>query len=224
MLQRRQLLSLSLTAGIALTLVGCGFHLRGLGDDALGLDSLAIAGPGAESPFAEQLTERLEAQGTRVDANAPLRLNLSPEDSFVRRDGVLDSGSRDETLVLTIPYSIQRSSDSAYLVSRENLEATDYYIVEDGNLLSRDDLREDALDRARSNAVRQMIERLRALPQGGAVEPGSGAQPPVEPSPAESSSIDGENGTTVNTITTPGVSSTPLQTSGSEQSAGSVNE
>lgn len=171
MLQRRQLLGFSLTAAIALTLVGCGFQLRGLGDDALNLESLAIVGPGADSLFAEQLTKRLETQGTRVDPNAPLRLNLGAEDSFVRRDGVLDSGSRDETLVLTIPYSIQRSADSAYLVSRENLEATDYYTIEDDNLLSRDDLREDAVDRARSSAVRQMFERLRALSASDAAVP-----------------------------------------------------
>ncbi|ALM52270.1 LPS assembly lipoprotein LptE [Halomonas huangheensis] len=190
MLQRRQFLGFTLSAGLALALAGCGFHLRGLDGDVLSLDQLAIAGPGAESPFAEQLIEQLEAHGTQVTDNAPLRLNLNPEDSFIRAGGILNSGGQDETVVLNIPYSIQRTADSAYLVSRETLETTDTYTLQDGNLLSRDDLREEAQDRARREAVRQMIDRLRALPLSGdaaAVTPTAAAPGQAEAStPLES--------------------------------------
>lgn len=227
MLQRRQFLGFTLSAGLALTLVGCGFHLRGLDGDVLSLDQLAIAGPGAESPFAEQLIERLEANGTQVTDSAPLRLNLNPENSFIRAGGILNSGSQDETLVLNVPYSIQRTADSAYLVSRETLETTDTYTIPDGNLLSRDDLREDARGRARSEAVRQMIDRLRALSPSGEtdtvtpsnVESSNVETGNVDAAPVESNAIDSGNGTTVNTLSTPGIQSSPLDTSGPLESS-----
>ena len=73
-MQRRHFLGLTLASGAALLLAGCGFHLRGVGGEVLSLDSLAL--DGADTPFAEQLTKRLESLGTRVDETASLRLNL----------------------------------------------------------------------------------------------------------------------------------------------------
>ncbi|KJZ14942.1 lipoprotein [Halomonas sp. S2151] len=160
-MQRRHFLGLTLASGAALLLAGCGFHLRGVGGEVLSLDSLAL--DGADTPFAEQLTKRLESLGTRVDETASLRLNLGGEDVSIRQVGVLDTGSQDQQLVLRIPYSIQRSSDGAYLADRQAVEVLEEFSITDDNLLSQDELRTDALENARREAVRQMIDRLRAI-------------------------------------------------------------
>lgn len=160
-MQRRHFLGLTLASGAALLLAGCGFHLRGVGGEVLSLDSLAL--DGADTPFAEQLTKRLESLGTRVDDTASLRLNLGGEDVSIRQVGVLDTGSQDQQLVLRIPYSIQRASDGAYLADRQAVEVLEEFSITDDNLLSQDELRTDALENARREAVRQMIDRLRAI-------------------------------------------------------------
>ncbi|MAR72426.1 hypothetical protein C6W88_13400 [Halomonas litopenaei] len=160
-MQRRHFLGLTLASGAALLLAGCGFHLRGVGGEVLSLDSLAL--DGADTPFAEQLTKRLESLGTRVDETASLRLNLGGEDVSIRQVGVLDTGSQDQQLVLRIPYSIQRASDGAYLADRQAVEVLEEFSITDDNLLSQDELRTDALENARREAVRQMIDRLRAI-------------------------------------------------------------
>ncbi|WP_442486924.1 LPS-assembly lipoprotein LptE [Halomonas litopenaei] len=160
-MQRRHFLGLTLASGAALLLAGCGFHLRGVGGEVLSLDSLAL--DGADSPFAEQLAKRLESLGTRVDETASLRLNLGGEDVNIRQVGVLDTGSQDQQLVLRIPYSIQRASDGAYLADRQAVEVLEEFSITDDNLLSQDELRTDALENARREAVRQMIDRLRAI-------------------------------------------------------------
>ena len=160
-MQRRHFLGLTLASGAALLLAGCGFHLRGVGGEVLSLDSLAL--DGADTPFAEQLTKRLESLGTRVDETASLRLNLGGEDVSIRQVGVLDTGSQDQQLVLRIPYSIQRARDGAYLADRQAVEVLEEFSITDDNLLSQDELRTDALENARREAVRQMIDRLRAI-------------------------------------------------------------
>lgn len=160
-MQRRHFLGLTLASGAALLLAGCGFHLRGVGGEVLSLDSLAL--DGADTPFAEQLTKRLESLGTRVDETASLRLNLGGEDVNIRQVGVLDTGSQDQQLVLRIPYSIQRASDGAYLADRQAVEVLEEFSITDDNLLSQDELRTNALENARREAVRQMIDRLRAI-------------------------------------------------------------
>jgi len=161
-MQRRQFLGLSLTGATALTLGGCGFRLRGVGGEVLAIDSLALAGP--DGPFSELLAERLEALGTRVDDGAPLRLNLAQENVETHQVGVLDTGSQEQQLVLTVPYTVQRVSDGAYIADRQSVEVIESFSTTDDNLLAKDDLRADALQTARREAVRQMIDRLRALP------------------------------------------------------------
>lgn len=161
-MQRRQFLGLTLSAAGALVLSGCGFHLRGLEEGGiLTLEQLAVAGN--EGPFADMLVQRLEDYGVQVRDDAPLRLNLSTENASYRQLSTLDSGTQDGQLVLNVPYSIQRTSDNAYLQDRQSVEVVEDYSLASDNLLSQDDVREDALENARREAVRQMIERLRSL-------------------------------------------------------------
>ncbi|WFM69960.1 LPS assembly lipoprotein LptE [Halomonas sp. CKK8] len=160
-MQRRTLLQLGLAAGAALALAGCGFRLRGLDQPVVAIDALALEG--ADSDLARQVARRLESAGTRIDEQADLMLNLGQESFRERRLSVLDSGPRDLEMTLEVPFSVQRRADGAYLLDQQRLEVSERLTVNDDELLAQDDLREATRERLRDQAVRQLMDRLRAL-------------------------------------------------------------
>ncbi|MGM0983480.1 MAG: LPS assembly lipoprotein LptE [Pseudomonadota bacterium] len=160
-MQRRTLLQLGLTTGASLALAGCGFRLRGLEQSVLAVDALALAG--TESELARQVAGRLERAGTRVDGQAERILNLGAERFRERRMSVLDSGPRELEMSLEVPFSVQRRADGAYLLDQQRLEVSERITVNDDQLLTQDDLREATRNRLRNQAVRQLMDRLRAL-------------------------------------------------------------
>lgn len=160
-MQRRTLLQLGLAAGASLALAGCGFRLRGLDQPVVAIDALALQG--ADSDLARQVARRLESAGTRIDEQADLMLNLGQESFRERRLSVLDSGPRDLEMTLEVPFSVQRRADGAYLLDQQRLEVSERLTVNDDELLAQDDLREATRERLRDQAVRQLLDRLRAL-------------------------------------------------------------
>lgn len=160
-MQRRTFLTLGLAGTAGLALAGCGFRLRGFDDPSPVLDELSLAGPDGE--LSRLSRERLEAAGTRVRDGAALRLNLG--EAEIRRRGlsVLDSGPRDEEMTLVAPFSVQRASDGAYLLDQQRLEVSTRYTVSDADLLNQEELREEARRELLDAAVRQLLDRLRAL-------------------------------------------------------------
>lgn len=160
-MQRRTLLGLSLVGAAGLALSGCGFRLRGFDTPEAQLDDLALAG--TDSDLARLIRERLEDAGTRVHGGAERVLTLGQPDVRHRRLSVLDTGPREEEMTLSAPFSVQRAGDGAYLLDQQRLDVSTRYTVSDANLLIQDDLREEALDELREAAVRQLLNRLRAL-------------------------------------------------------------
>lgn len=161
-MQRRTFLSFTLAGIAGLGLAGCGFRLRGLDGPEASLDELALAG--ADSDLARLLRERLEAGGTRVHAGAARLLTLGNETFRERRLSVLDSGPRDEEMTLYVPFSVQRRRDGAYLLDRQTLEVSTRYTVTDSDLLGQDDRRDEARQALRRDALQQLLDRLRRLP------------------------------------------------------------
>ncbi|MCK2183414.1 LPS assembly lipoprotein LptE [Halomonas getboli] len=160
-MQRRDFLRFTLAGAAGLTLGGCGFRLRGLDQPALNLTALAVAG--ADDEFSRLVSQRLEASGVTVSDDAPLVLNLGAERVEEQQLGVLDSGSQERELTLSVPFSVQRSSDGAYRLDQQVVEASERYSFSDNNLLVGDELRDDATERLRREAVRRLMDRLRAL-------------------------------------------------------------
>ncbi|MCL7939420.1 LPS assembly lipoprotein LptE [Halomonas sp. ATCH28] len=160
-MQRRTLLQLGLAAGASLALAGCGFRLRGLDQPLVAIDALALAGE--ESELARQVARRLERAGTRIDDQAAQVLNLGVESFRERRLSVLDSGPRELEMTLTVPFSVQRRADGAYLLDQQQLEVSERLTVNDDELLAQDELRDATRERLRDEAVRQLMDRLRAL-------------------------------------------------------------
>lgn len=159
-MQRRTFLNLILAGSGAFALVGCGFRLRGVGNPVLALESLALSG--VDSDLMRLAGQRLEAAGTRLDDDADLVLNLGNETFRERRLGVLDSGTQERELELSAPFSVQRR-DGTYLLDQQRLEVATRFTVSDDNLLSSQDLRDEAMQQLRQQAVQQLMDRLRSL-------------------------------------------------------------
>lgn len=163
-MQRRDFLRFTLAGAAGLTLGGCGFRLRGFDVPALDLEALAVAGASGE--FSRLVSQRLDSAGVAVRDDAPLVLNLGAERIEEQRLGVLSSGSQERELTLSVPFSVQRASDGAYRLDQQVVEVSERYSVSDSNLLVGDELRDDATERLRREAVRRLMDRLRALSAG----------------------------------------------------------
>lgn len=160
-MQRRGFLELVLLGGASLALAGCGFRLRGLDDTGPVIDEVALAGP--QSELAERLAERLRASGTRVHAQAPQVLNLGDEAFRERPLSTLDAGTRELELQLSVPFSVQRRSEGAYVLAQQTLEVSRRFSVNDDNLLAQEQLRDETREELRDEGVRQLLGRLRHL-------------------------------------------------------------
>lgn len=149
---------------IALTLsalAGCGFQLRGLHQPELALSEISLSAD--VSPFSEEVRRTLESAGTDVVDDADLRLNLGDERLGESRLTRSDSGSRETEITLTAPFSVQRASDSAYLLNQQQLEVSTTVLLSTDDLYSVDQVRSEAIQRLRRDAANQLIDRLTAL-------------------------------------------------------------
>ncbi|WP_110648422.1 LPS assembly lipoprotein LptE [Salinicola peritrichatus] len=150
------LIALALTA-----LAGCGFQLRGLHQPELALSEISLSAN--VSPFSEEVRRTLESAGTDVVDDADLRLNLGDERLGESRLTRSDSGSRETEITLTAPFSVQRASDSAYLLNQQRLEVSTTVLLSTDDLYSVDQVRSEAIQRLRRDAANQLIDRLTAL-------------------------------------------------------------
>lgn len=156
-----QSLLLTAAGAAAMTLTGCGFRLRGIERATLGIDTLTLTATAAA--LTDQVRRELENAGVTLTDEAPLRLTLGDEQV---REAPLRGGDtiNDEIeLGLSVPFSVQRTRDNAYLLDQQRLEVVTTYLVNNDNPLVRDEQRENTLADLRRDAARQLLERLRAL-------------------------------------------------------------
>lgn len=142
------------------SLAGCGFHLRGQ-SEPLGFDRLTLVAPIGE--LADSVRRELTNADVALVDEAPLRVNLGPENIQEYTLTAGGSGSQEIELRLSAPFSVQRTRDGAYLINQQQIEVVTTYLTNDDNLLVLSDLREQALDDLRREAARQLISRLRSL-------------------------------------------------------------
>jgi LPS-assembly lipoprotein len=160
-MQRRAFLHLTLIGGASLVLAGCGFRLRGLDSPGSVIDEVTLTGP--DNDLLRLTEERLEVAGTRVHDEASRVLNLGMEEYRERRLSVLATGPREIEAFLTLPFSVQRRHDGAYLLDQQRIEVSIRFTLSDDNLLSQDDLRHEARTQLQEEAVRRLLDRLGAL-------------------------------------------------------------
>lgn len=162
-MKRRLFLTMLAVGSASLGLAGCGFRLRGLNESLAIPEGLAFEG--TDDALSPVVRETLEQAGTRLDGQAPLRLNLGRERIEEYSLSFGGAGSKELELRLTAPFSVQRREDDAYLLDQQQLDVTTTVIVNDDNLLAQDDLRDEARQRLRRDAANQLLDRLRPLTQ-----------------------------------------------------------
>ncbi|MCM5703029.1 LPS assembly lipoprotein LptE [Larsenimonas salina] len=165
-MKRRALLSTTLALAATLTLSACGFQLRGYQDTTLPFSTLTVNssdGGGTRDLAYQAVTRALKNADVTLDATAPLRLNLG-KSSFDEHELTFgDAGSQERQVVFTLPYSVQRTRDGAYLEDQQSVETSGTYTTSEDRLLSRDSQRSDLEDDLRREAAQQLIERLQTL-------------------------------------------------------------
>lgn len=164
-MKRRTFLTCLAGIGTALVLSGCGFQLRGYGAPELSIDRLALsaADSGPRALLTQRVAQALESAGVTLDDSAPLRLNLGEASTTERELTFGDAGNQEREVTLTVPFSVQRTADGAYLLDQQQIESRGSFYTSSDQLLSRDSQREQLLDDLRDDAARRLIDRLRAL-------------------------------------------------------------
>ena len=159
-LGRRRVLA-ALGVGLALTLSGCGFQLRGVNDAPMAITELDVQAPITKTHDA--LRDALERADVQLSDSAPLTLNLGKVRENVQQITYGDAGSIKRELTYRLTYSLQRKSDGAYLANQQELQASSFFYTNDDDLLNTDDLRERAAGEVNRDLSRQLLERLRAI-------------------------------------------------------------
>lgn len=172
---RRLAFSLSaLTLGGTLLLSGCGFQLRGLSDNTrlqIQQIDLAITNDTPQNTLARDLRERLVSAGVSESRQAAYRLNVSATRLVETNVGYSGSSDQEREVTLVVPYTLQRSSDGAYITGQERITTRGTYQTSDRQLLQRDDQRSRVEVTITDEAAAQLVERLRTLNDASATAP-----------------------------------------------------
>lgn len=160
-MQRRTLCKYALILGSASLLAGCGFRLRGRDTPASILEEITLEG--APGPLVDHLTVRLENNDTLVNDTAPWILTLGQEHIADRSLSLLQAGNQQHEMTLRVTIAVQRRSDGAYRLPSETVQVRDTYMLNDDNLLSAGDYREEMRSQLRDEAARHIVQRLNRL-------------------------------------------------------------
>lgn len=150
---------------LALILAGCGFQLRGTGPgSSLSMSELTLdTADGPTSELTREISQELNSAGVTLTEQAPWRLNLGSESIQERELTFGEAGTQERQLTLTVPWSLQRVSDGAYLASQEDLTVQGTFYTSSDQLLTRDDARNTLRTQLRQDAARRLIDRLQAF-------------------------------------------------------------
>lgn len=164
---RRALLCVgTLALGSTLVLSGCGFQLRGLSQDTrlrIQQIDLAITNDTPQNVLARDLRQRLISAGVQESRQAHYRLNVAATHLSENNVGYSGSSDQERQVTLTVPYTLQRVNDGAYLTGQESIVTRDTYQTTDHQLLQRDDQRARVEGVITNEAAAQLVERLRTL-------------------------------------------------------------
>lgn len=181
-MKRRSFMAGLAGIGLVLVLAGCGFQLRGTGPGStLTLGELALESAGGPtSALTREVTQELNSAGVTLNDQAPLRLNLSDEAFQERELTYGDAGTQERQLTLTVPWSLQRVADGAYLTSQEEVVVSGTFYTSSDQLLTRDDARNALKEELHREAARRLIDRLQVY------QPDSTGNAPAAPAGSSS--------------------------------------
>ncbi len=162
-----RLLRAALLALLALSMAGCGWHLRGSGASAQGLDgaAIALASRIPDPALERRVTRELQTYGARVvaaEAPADATVELLGE-SLGQRVSSVTAGAdvRQYDLTYTLRYRV-RTPEDAEAGDGRSVIATRTYQADPNDPLVNQSRRERASDELRTEAVGQLAARIGA--------------------------------------------------------------
>jgi len=152
---------------LALSLAGCGWHLRGSGASARGLDgaAIALASRIPDPALERQVSRELQTYGARVvaaEAPADATVELLGE-SLGQRVSSVTAGAdvRQYDLTYTLRYRVRTPEEAAAGEARAVI-ATRTYQADPNDPLVNQSRRERATEELRTEAVGQLAARIGA--------------------------------------------------------------
>lgn len=158
----------------ALQLQGCGFQLRGTsGNTQMKVQQidLVLAEDTPQNTLARNVRARLASAGVSQSAAAAYRLNIAAPQYRETTVGYTGSSTREREITLTVPYTLQRTSDGAYISLNEQILSRGTYQTNDHQLLQQDDQQARIRNTITDDAAAQLVERLRALGEAPVSQP-----------------------------------------------------
>jgi len=148
--------------GLAILLSGCGFQLRGTGDNQFALSELDVRARNAYGPTVKEVREALENHGVRVHGGAPYRLMLVNEREQLRTASYTSSArSAEYELTMYVDYEIQSSADLRLLANR--IEVQKVYFQDNNNLVGSDQEAGQVRREARRELINQLVQQLQVI-------------------------------------------------------------
>lgn len=148
---------------LVLLLSACGFHLRGMVDIPLWLDSVAIISNDGNKPFEMRLESGLEAYKIKVipepaQAHYWLIINKSNLQQHIISVGA-STNPRQYQLIMTIEFQLQSNTGKIIQPSRQ-IMVTRQFTVNNDRILGSNEEEATLISEMQQEAVIQIINRL----------------------------------------------------------------
>lgn len=147
---------------LSVMVVGCGFHLRGVGERQFGLHTLGLTARDAYGATLQLTRKGLEANAVQVTTSAPYTLVLVRETEASRAASYTRGmQSAEVELLRTLGYQIVGRNNQPLLSN--SIEVRRIYVTDENNITGADASRSILTDEMTRELVQKLLSRIQML-------------------------------------------------------------
>lgn len=151
-----------LVIGLAILLGGCGFQLRGTGDDQFALSELDVQARNAYGETLKDVRAALRSRNVNVHAGAPYRLVLVREREDKRTASYTSAArSAEYEKSITLDYEIRSASGLRLLAN--SLDVQRIYVQDGNNLVGSEQEAAQVHKEMRRDLIQRLVQQLQVL-------------------------------------------------------------